>query len=134
MAEEYHLLVLGGSLWRLLETVRISLRFRSSNGKLKELRMQSAADLPLAMVMHPSANGDWQETVENRFKTEFGLSAELQKLCFVMDHQAYSFEETTEGHDLTLPIPSLHRKHSATINLRSTSQARTGGSWWVATH
>eukprot|EP00438_Fugacium_kawagutii_P009061 Skav225882 [mRNA] locus=scaffold2702:39687:49558:- [translate_table: standard] len=111
MAEEYHLLVLGGSLRRLLETIRISLRFRSSSGKLKELRMQPEKEL--ALVMQPSANGDWQETVENRFKTEFGLSAELQKLCFAMDHQAYSFEEM-EADDPTLPIPSLHRKHSRT--------------------
>lgn len=130
--EKSHLQFVGGSLRRLVELVRISLRFRSSNGKLKELRTKCVAnpdgsllekDLPLAMVLRPGDAGGWQAGVENCFRTKFGLSPELQKLCFVTDHQAYSYEETTADSSTVPSIPTLYKTHSTTITVKSTAKA-----------
>ena len=136
--EKSHLQFVGGSLRRLVELVRISLRFRSSNGKLKELRTKCVAnpdgslrekDLPLAMVLRPGDAGGWQAGVENCFRTKFGLSPELQKLCFVTDHQAYSYEETTADSSTVPSIPTLYKTHSTTITVKSTTKA--GRVCWV---
>ena len=137
--EKSHLQFVGGSLRRLVELVRISLRFRSSNGKLKELRTKCVAnpdgslrekDLPLAMVLRPGDAGGWQAAVENCFRTKFDLSPELQKLCFVTDHQAYSYEETTADSSTVPSIPTLYKTHSTTITVKSTTKA--GRVCWVA--
>ena len=136
--EKSHLQFVRGSLRRLVELVRISLRFRSSNGKLKELRTKCVAnpdgslrekDLPLAMVLRPGDAGGWQAGVENCFRTKFGLSPELQKLCFVTDHQAYSYEETTADSSTVPSIPTLYKTHSTTITVKSTTKA--GRVCWV---
>ena len=66
VAEKSRLQFIGGSFRRVVELVRISLRFRSSTGKLKELRIKCVVNpdgslreknLPLAMVLCPSDGG-----------------------------------------------------------------------------
>ena len=119
--------------------MRISLRFRSSTGKLKELRIKCVVNpdgslreknLPLAMVLCPS-DGGWQGAVQNCFQSKFGLSPELQKLCFAVDHQAYSYEETTADSSTIPGIPTVYKTHSTAINVTTTSKAhREGKSPW----
>ena len=131
VAEKSRLQFIGGSFRRVVELVRISLRFRSSTGKLKELRIKCVVNpdgslreknLPLAMVLCPS-DGGWQGAVQNCFQSKFGLSPELQKLCFTVDHQAYSYEETTADSSTIPGIPTVYKTHSTAINVKTTSKA-----------
>jgi len=130
VAEKSRLQFIGGSFRRVVELVRISLRFRSSTGKLKELRIKCVVNpdgslreknLPLAMVLCPS-DGGWQGAVQNCFQSKFGLSPELQKLCFTVDHQAYSYEETTADSSTIPGIPTVYKTHSTAINVKTTSK------------
>ena len=134
VAEKSRLQFIGGSFRRVVELVRISLRFRSSTGKLKELRIKCVVNpdgslreknLPLAMVLCPS-DGGWQGAVQNCFQSKFGLSPELQKLCFAVDHQAYSYEETTADSSTIPGIPTVYKTHSTAINVKTTSKASVG--------
>eukprot|EP00913_Durusdinium_trenchii_P002639 g2444.t1 len=120
LTEKSYLQLVGENLRRFVELVRISLRFRAANGKQKELRIKSVMNpdgsvrernLPLAMVLRPSDAGAWQPAVETCFEVKFGLKAEVQKLCFHIDDQAYSYEETIADSSTIPSIPTEIMRH-----------------------
>ncbi|CAK8988369.1 unnamed protein product, partial [Durusdinium trenchii] len=132
LTEKSYLQLVGENLRRFVELVRISLRFRAANGKQKELRIKSVMNpdgsvrernLPLAMVLRPSDAGAWQPAVETCFEVKFGLKAEVQKLCFHIDDQAYSYEETIADSSTIPSIPTVYKTHSIVILVKNTSKA-----------
>ncbi|CAJ1366545.1 unnamed protein product [Effrenium voratum] len=126
--EENSYLEVNGSLRRHVELVRISLRVRCPWGKQRELRIKCVVspdgsrerNRPLAMALR---DGDtWRRAVQRCFQN-FGLEPDLQQLCFSIDQQAYSYEETVADSRTVPGIPTAYKTHKIVIMVKNPSKA-----------
>eukprot|EP00403_Amphidinium_massartii_P049386 CAMPEP_0178465670 /NCGR_PEP_ID=MMETSP0689_2-20121128/51484_1 /TAXON_ID=160604 /ORGANISM="Amphidinium massartii, Strain CS-259" /LENGTH=1352 /DNA_ID=CAMNT_0020092623 /DNA_START=215 /DNA_END=4273 /DNA_ORIENTATION=+ len=115
-----------GMLHRVVSLVRISLRVRDEKNKSRELRIFSQAtreggmrdrNQRLAMVLKAPEHQKWQEAVERCFESKFGIAPKVQKACFSLDMDSYSFKEE-ESTSATIPgIATTYKAHSIVVNI-----------------
>jgi len=125
--EKCFLKVEDNRLQRMVELVRINLYFRGDDGHQRELRIQSEVmagggirtrNQPLAVTLRNVENGDWQRAVERCFATKFGLSATVQKSCFNMAKDAYSYQENSANSESTPGILTKYKTHSIKMTVK----------------
>ncbi|CAE7241789.1 Ripk4 [Symbiodinium sp. CCMP2592] len=125
--EKCFLKVEDNRLQRMVELVRINLYFRGDDGHQRELRIQSEVmagggirtrNQPLAVTLRNVENGDWQRAVERCFATKFGLSPTVQKSCFNMAKDAYSYQENSANSESTPGILTKYKTHSIKMTVK----------------
>jgi len=125
--EKCYLQVQEGVLKRFVELVRISIRIRDDNGKLKELRIQSEKNSdgsrrernqPLAMVMRVGQAGNWQQAVSDCFMSKFELSEQAVQSCLVVAKDAYSYEENYALSDRIPGIMTTYKTHNVSVVIK----------------
>ncbi|CAE7153701.1 MAP3K3, partial [Symbiodinium necroappetens] len=125
--EKCYLQVEDGRLLRFVELVRISLRFRDTNGRIRELRIKSQRNAsgscrernqPLAMVLRIGEQGRWREAIEECFESKLSLSSEVQRSCFTVSTDNYSVEENTAESDTVPGIFSKYKAHSIVVSVK----------------
>eukprot|EP00931_Biecheleriopsis_adriatica_P021050 TRINITY_DN13886_c0_g1_i1.p1 TRINITY_DN13886_c0_g1~~TRINITY_DN13886_c0_g1_i1.p1 ORF type:complete len:1262 (+),score=289.72 TRINITY_DN13886_c0_g1_i1:34-3819(+) len=130
--ETCFLQVKDGTLQRMVELVRISLRFRDDEGKQRELRIRSQTNSsgeqrernqPLAMVMRVGEAGGWQQAVEKCFLKKFGLNESVQAGCFSMVRDAYKYEETRAESDTIPGILTDYKMHCIVMAVKDRTRA-----------
>lgn len=125
--QKSHLTVRDSRLERVVDLVRISLRFRDSENKLRELRIASQLsqagnmrirDQQLAMVLKVPEHGRWQEAVEKCFEQRFSLSAKTQRACFMTDMESYTYREERSGSETIPGIMTTYKSHNIVIMVK----------------
>mmetsp|Transcript_20778 Transcript_20778/g.45749 ORF Transcript_20778/g.45749 Transcript_20778/m.45749 type:complete len:1304 (-) Transcript_20778:173-4084(-) len=124
--QKSYLLSEGNRLERVVDLVRISLRMRDSEGKLRELKLVSkddhgrirARNQLLGMVINVPQHGRWQEVVEKCFETRFDLSVRTQKACFQIDMSSYTYKEERSKSETIPGIPTTYKAHTIAINIK----------------
>lgn len=119
-------------LFRLVELVRINLHFRSDEGHQRELRIKSEVtaggqlrerNQPLAVVLRNDEHGQWEQAVERCLSTKFGLSPAVQKACFNMPKDAYTYQET-QGSSETVPgVPTKYKTHTIKMTVKDKNRS-----------
>eukprot|EP00913_Durusdinium_trenchii_P030475 g28546.t1 len=117
-------------LFRMVELVRIILHFRNEEGHQRELRIKSEVtaggqlrerNQPLAVVLRNDEHGGWESAVERCLSSKFGLSPAVQRACFNMPKDAYTYQEN-KGHSETIPgIPTKYKTHTIKMTVKDPS-------------
>jgi len=126
-----HLEVRGGVLERMVDLVRISLRIRDADNKLRELRIASQAtaaghmrrrDQKFAVTLKDLDRNKWQEAVEKCITDIFELTSKVQKSCFVTDMESYSYKEDKSASETIPGVMTTYRAHNIVINVKDKSK------------
>jgi len=119
-------------LFRLVELVRINLHFRNDEGQSRELRIKSEVtaggqlrerNQPLAVVLRTDEHGEWEHAVERCFVTKFELSPAVQKACFNMPKDAYSYQETRGASDTIPGILTKYKTHTIKMTVKDRTRS-----------
>lgn len=125
--QKSYLVVQEGSIERVVNLVRISLRIRDNDHKLRELRVASQAtttgavrmrDQPLAVVLKIPEHGQWHEAIEACFEQKLQISGRVQKMCFSTDLDSYSVKEERADSETIPGIPTIYKSHNIVINVK----------------
>lgn len=128
----------GSRLQRFVELVRIHLRFRNKEGKLRELKIDSEMTEEgrqrerkqlLAMVMRLQDQGNWRAALSRCFETKFGIAPEVQSSLFYIATDAYKYEEYSADSETVPDILSTYKTHIVflTVKDRTRSELQTLG-------
>lgn len=126
------------ALHRFVELVRIHLRFRSAEGKLHELKINTEMtdegrererNQLLAMVMRLQDSGNWRAALERCFETKFGIPVEAQAGLFHIATDAYKYEEYSADSQTIPGIVSTYKTHIVfvTVKDRTRTELQTMG-------
>mmetsp|Transcript_22748 Transcript_22748/g.50277 ORF Transcript_22748/g.50277 Transcript_22748/m.50277 type:complete len:1319 (+) Transcript_22748:219-4175(+) len=128
LEEKSYLVVQDGKLERVVELVRISLRVRDSENKVRELRIASQTtdggkvrirDQMLAMNLKHQHGGRWQEVIEKCFTQRFDLSSKTIKTCLSVDMSTYQYREERSASKTIPGIMTTYRTHNIQIFVKS---------------
>lgn len=136
LEEKCMLKVEDNRLFRMVELVRIILHFRNEEGHQRELRIKSEVtaggqlrerNQPLAVVLRNDEHGGWESAVERCLSSKFGLSPAVQRACFNMPKDAYTYQEN-KGHSETIPgIPTKYKTHTIKMTVKDKSRSELLG-------
>lgn len=125
--QECSLVVGDGALERVKELVRISLVTRGPDSRQRELRIGAQTrsdgqlrlrDQKLAMSIKFHNGETWQDAVEACFEEKFGLSPQIQRLCFVVDWESATSREE-RSMSMTVPdIVSIYKTRDVTVTIK----------------
>eukprot|EP00928_Gymnodinium_smaydae_P036282 TRINITY_DN25380_c0_g1_i1.p1 TRINITY_DN25380_c0_g1~~TRINITY_DN25380_c0_g1_i1.p1 ORF type:complete len:1280 (+),score=181.68 TRINITY_DN25380_c0_g1_i1:105-3944(+) len=121
-----YLTVNSGILERVVNLVRISLRIRDDDHRLRELRIKSertstghlrVRDQPLAIVLKVTDIQRWQDLVGECLEEKLGVSMRMQKLCFTMDMESYSLDEDRAPSDTIPGVVTTYKAHNVVMHI-----------------
>uniref|UniRef100_A0A7S2LSF5 Uncharacterized protein n=1 Tax=Zooxanthella nutricula TaxID=1333877 RepID=A0A7S2LSF5_9DINO len=113
-------------LERVVAIVRVSLRIRDSENKLRELRLAAKQmvggvhqrNQPLAFVLKIPERGQWAEAIERCFEEKLSISSRVQRLCFNIDNDSYRFKEERSASETIPGIMTTYKSHNIIINIK----------------
>ncbi|CAJ1334404.1 unnamed protein product [Effrenium voratum] len=125
--EKCYLQLKSGVLHRFVELVRIHLRFRNSEGKLRELKIfaeiyedgrERQRNQLLAVVLRLKDQGDWKSALERCFETKFGIPAHVQPSLFHIAKDAYKYEEYSADSETVPDMGTTYKTHNVFVSVK----------------
>jgi len=129
--QDSYLLVKGERLERVKDLVRISLRIRGNDNRLRELRIAAQIrsdggirkrDQKLAMVLRVPEGHTWKDAVEACFEEKFKMSKKDQAACFTIDTESYTFKEECMVSRTFPDIMTTYKSHDVVVNIKNKSR------------
>lgn len=122
-------LILGemDQLVRIVNLVRISLRIRDGENKLRELRLVSeslgdgsrgGSHMPLAITLSLPETNRWREAVENCFEQKLGLPVKTQRAHFQVNMDSYRYMEECSKSERFPGVLTRYKSHNIVINIK----------------